>query len=265
MSMSVESVLGTRKRFRESFTSYIRILIERSNKDKLKEFSEMRNINIKAIEDADIFYVEDMAEMLVPSYLGRLQEFGIISPNNNKPIYHERWIIPIKDSDGLVQALVGYSPYADERYVYSTTNYYMRGDTLWGLERLNLAYDLGYAILVEGITDAIHIRSIDYIPVFASCGTRPSELNMMELNRCRHGLIRIPDRDSAGNKTKRHWKTNRYLTLITPIMYKDSDETLRESEDNVEWFKEYLDASIEWIKEREHKGLKCDNLTLCMM
>ena len=84
--MSVESVLGTRKRFRESFTSYIRILIERSNKDKLKEFSEMRNINIKAIEDADIFYVEDMAEMLVPSYLGRLQEFGIRSEEHTSEL-----------------------------------------------------------------------------------------------------------------------------------------------------------------------------------
>lgn len=263
--MSVVGVLNERKNFRREFSDYINILRERSDKDKIKEFSELRNINIKAIEDAEIFYIDNMAEMLVPSYLDRLQEFGIISPNNNKPIYHERWIIPIKDSDGLVQALVGYSPYADERYVYSTTNYYMRGDTLWGLEKLNRAYELGYAILVEGITDAIHIRSIGYEPVFASCGTRPSDLNMMELNRCRYGLIRIPDRDSAGNKTKRHWKTNRYLTLITPILYKDSDETLRESEENVAWFKEYLNASIEWIQEIEHKGLKCENITLCMM
>lgn len=263
--MRVQDILNERKLFRQEFTRYIDILRSRSDPEKTKEFSDLRKIDIKAVEDANIFYIEDMAEMMVPSYLDKLQEFGIISPNNNKPIYHDRWIIPIKDSEGLVQALVGYSPYADERYVYSTTNYYMRGDTLWGLERLDLAYNLGYAILVEGITDAIHIRSVGYVPVFASCGTRPSSLNMMELNRCRYGLIRIPDRDSAGNKTKRHWKTNRYLTLITPIMYKDSDETLRESEDNVEWFKEYMDASIEWIKEREHKGLKCDNLTLCMM
>lgn len=263
--MSVQSILNARKTLREDFTKYVGILRDRSDKDKVKEFSDMRKIDIKAIEDAEIFYIEDMAEMLVPSYLNKLQEFGIISPNNNRPIYHDRWIIPIKDSDGLVQALVGYSPYADERYVYSTTNYYMRGDTLWGLERLNMAYDMGYAILTEGITDALHIRSIGYIPVFASCGTRPSELNMMELNRCRYGLIRIPDRDSAGNKTKKHWKTNRYLTFITPIMYKDSDETLKESEDNIAWFKEYMDASIEWIKEREHKGLKCDDITLCML
>ncbi len=257
--------LKKRTEFRKELTDYVEVLRQRSDPAMIEEFSKLRNISIEAVKDAGIFYIEDMRKMMIPSYLDKLELFGVISPNNNKPIYHERWVIPIKDVDGLVQGLVGYSNKADERYVYATTQYYMRGDTLWGLERLEKAYELGYGILLEGITDAIHVRSIGYVPVFANCGTRPSDINMGELNRCRFGIIRVHDRDAAGYKTRKHWVTNRYCTLVTPIMYKDSDETLRESEDNVVWFKQYMDACINWIKEKEHKGQICDTVTACML
>ena len=257
--------LKKRTEFRKELTDYVDILRSRSDPARLKEFSELRNIDMNEIEDTGIFYIEDMTKMMIPAYIDKLELFGVISPNNNKPIYHERWVIPIRDSDGLVQGLVGYSNKADERYVYATTQYYMRGDTLWGLERLNEAYDLGYAILTEGITDAIHVRSVGYRPVFATCGTRKSDINMFELNRCRFGIIRVHDRDAAGNKTKKHWITNRYCTLVTPIDYKDSDETLKQGQDNVEWFKEYMDACINWIKEKEHRGQKCETVTACMI
>ena len=257
--------LKKRREFRENLTEYVNTLRQRSDPYMLEQLSELRKIDIKALEDAGIFYVSNMAQMMLPEYIDDLEAFGIISPNNNKPIYHDRWVIPIKDEDNLVQGLVGYSNTADERYVYATTQYYMRGDTLWGLERANKAYELGYAILTEGITDAIHIRSIGYVPVFASCGTRQSDINVRFLNRPRFGLIRIPDRDVAGKRTEKHWVVNRYCTLRTPMDYKDSDETLRENEENVEWFKQYLDGCIGWILEKEHKGQKCDTVTACMV
>lgn len=49
-----------------------------------------------------IFYVGEMAEMLNPKYLDEVNSFGVISPTNNMPIFKNRWIIPIKTSDGLV-------------------------------------------------------------------------------------------------------------------------------------------------------------------
>lgn len=251
-------------KFREELTEYVNTLQKITNKDKIKEFSELRNINIDEIEKCGIFYIEDNAMLMLPKYLDKLTDFGVISETNKRPIYDKRWVIPIKDERGLIQSLVGYSNLADERYVYATTKYYMRANTLWGLENIELAYDMGYAILVEGITDAIHIRSIGYPNTFASCGTRASEVNMLKLNRCENGLIRIPDRDKAGYNTRKHWVTNRYLTLNTPLQYKDSDETLKYNE-NIEWFKGYLDACIEWIKERKHKGIKCPTIECTMM
>lgn len=259
-----QKAVQERTDFRKRLTEYVSVLQSKSNPDKIKELSELRKIDVGTLSDCGIFYIDSMKQMLIPAYLEELNRFGVISPTNNMPIYNERWVIPIKDSDGLVQGLVGYTNQAHERYVYATTDYYMRGDTLWGLERTDRAYDLGYSILAEGIMDAIHIRSVGYEPVFASCGTRPSSLNMTMLNRPRYGMIRIPDRDEAGNKTKKHWVTNRYVTLVTPIQYKDSDETLRE-EENTEWFKQYMDACIDWLHEREHHGLQCESVTAVMM
>lgn len=251
--MSIAEELREKQVYQESLTSYVEALQSRSNKDKLKEFAELRQLPIEAVEEAGIFYIGGMAEMLLPSYIDRIQSFGVISNTNNKPIFNERWVIPIKTQDGLVDNLVGYSPYADERYIYGTAKYYRRRETLYGLENLSLAYELGYAVLVEGITDAIRLRSLGIKNSFAMCGTHKSEYIMQQLNRCRYGIIRIPDRDEAGKLTEKHWKTNRYVTIHTSLHYKDSDEMLR-YEENRKVFLDCLLASVEYLKECEHLG-----------
>lgn len=254
-----------RMKFRIELTNYVNLLIKISRQDKLQELSELRNIDIETLRKCDIFYVEDNASLLLPQYLDKLEDFGVISPTNKRPIYKERWVIPIKDEYGLVQSLVGYSNVSNERYVYATTKYYMRADTMWGLENIEEAYKCGYAILAEGIMDAIHIRSVGYPVAYATCGTRPSEFNMKQLNRCEHGVVMIHDRDLAGYKTRKHWVTNRYVILNTPVQYKDADETLKQSQENVDWFKSYMDSCIDWLKKEKHHGYKCPNLEATMM
>ena len=236
------------------FTKYVNILRARSDKSQLEVFSKFRNMPMEILEEIGMFYIGSMTEMLVPEFIDSLVEFGVISTSNNKPIFNNRWVIPIKDTDGLVQNLVGYSNKADERYIYGTGKYYRRRDTLYGLENMELAYKLGYSILVEGITDAIRLQSLGYKNTFAMCGTHKSEFIMQQLNRPRYGTIRIPDRDKPGKSTEKHWITNRYITLRTPIQFKDSDELLR-NEDNVEWFNIYMKACIDYITSSEHNGM----------
>lgn len=248
------SLIEEKRAYERLLTQYTDALRKRSNADKLKEMAEFRHIPLEALEEAEIFYIGNMAEMLLPNYFDKISSFGIISNTNKKPIFNERWVIPIKNTDGFVENLVGYSPSADERYIYGTAKYYRRRETLYGLENLELAYDMGYAVLTEGITDTIRLRSLGIKNCFAMCGTHESEFIMQQLNRCRYGLIRIPDRDAPGKLTEKHWKTNRYITLHTSIMYKDSDEMLRNDE-NIDIFMEYFNGCVEYITSQPHKGM----------
>lgn len=245
-------------RYESSLTDYVNTLRLRSDKDKLKELSKIRNIPIEEIENSGIFYISNMVEMLLPDYISNLSDFGVISNTNNKPIFNNRWVIPIRDVNGLILNLVGYSPYENERYIYGTARYYRRRDSLYGLENLNLAYKLGYAILTEGITDAIRLRSIGFKNSFAMCGTQESKFIMQQLNRCRHGVIKIPDRDKAGLKAEKGWQLNRAVTLKVSIEYKDVDEMLRDNT-NLEIFMEYINYCIDYLKGGKNRGFKYTN------
>ena len=251
--MTVEEIVQDRYNFRKKFTDYVNTLYKLSNKEMQEEFARIRQIPINSIRENDIFWVGNSAELMIPEYIGLLEKFGLVSEANNKPIFNNRWVIPIKDKDNLVQALVGYSNVSDNKYVYSTTDYYLRGDSLYGEEQLEQTMKDGYAVLVEGITDAIHVRSLGFNNIYANCGSRKGTVNFLRLNRLKHGLIRICDRDKAGDGTKKRWITDRYIDLVTPPQFKDSDEVLK----NVEYkeiFREYLEECIRIIKDNEFKG-----------
>ena len=215
-----------------------------------------------------------MTEMLLPSYLDRIDTLGVISETNKKPIFRERWVMPIKTPEGLVQNFVGYSPHADERYIYGTAKYYLRRDTYYGLENLELAYDLGYAFITEGITDTIRLRDMGFKNSFAMCGTHSSNQMINLLNRCRHGVILIPDRDNAGIRAHKQWKFKRSVTLYINIQFKDVDElcvtfkddgTRVKNEEYIRWFKEYADICVDWITKEEHHGQQCACESITMM
>lgn len=251
---SLESVLKSQNKYTDELTDYVNELKARAGGKMLDKFAEMRKFSLETIKENDIFYIGDATEMLIPSYINKVESFGVISPTNKKPIFHNRFVMPIKDIDGRVLNLVGYSKEADERYVYGTARYYRRRETMYGLENLEMAYDLGYAILTEGITDAICIRDLGFKNSFANCGTHGSSFIMKQLNRCRHGVIEIPDRDAAGKKAASRWKCNRSITLNTFIAYKDIDEMCKSSVQNRELVIEYMNICIDWIKSNEHRG-----------
>ena len=242
--------------YTDKLTEYVSELKRRSNPAALDVFAEFRKMPREVIDECDIFYINDATEMLIPSYLENVEDFGVISPTNKKPIFHNRYVMPIKDIDGRILNLVGYSKDANERYVYGTARYYRRRETMYGLENLEMAYDLGFAILTEGITDTIRLRSLGFKNCFANCGTHKSDFIMKQLNRCRYGVIKVPDRDAPGRKALKGWETYRGLTLFVPVMYKDPDEFCREAENGCETTKFYLNEAIRWLKLTEHKGIK---------
>lgn len=262
---SVEKAVNLKNEYEDILTKYTMELYERSDKSKIDTFCQLRGFDRKTIEDCGIFYVQDMTEMLLPNYFDTIEELGVISETNKKPIFRDRWVFPIKTPENKVQNLVGYSPYADERYIYGTSRYYRRRDTLYGLENLNLAYELGYAFVTEGITDTVRLRDMGFKNSFARCGTHPSAFMDKVLKRCRHGVIWIPDRDDPGLRAYKQWTSNRSATILINLQYKDIDEmcyiknedgTRNKNEENIEWFKEYANICVEWLKSENHNGLE---------
>ena len=252
--VGIEEVIERKREYERKYSEYVEVLRGRSSREKLEELGELRRLPVGVLEELGIFYVGNMVEMVIPEYIRYLKGFGLISSSNNKPIFNDRWVMPIKNELGLVENLVGYSNKADERYIYGTGKYYRRRDTLYGLENLWLAYEMGYAILTEGITDTIRLRSMGIKNSFAMCGTHKSEYIMRQLNRCRYGIIKIPDRDKAGVLAERNWVVNRSITIHISVLYKDIDEMLRDGS-NEGVFKECFGVCVEYLKEREHKGL----------
>jgi len=256
--------LINKNEYEKRLGQYVKYLNSKSKQDKVEEFALRRNISLCEVQKCGIFYIGEMAELLIPEFMGEVKGFGVISNTNNKPIFKDRYVIPIKTVSGNVQNLVGYSFHSEQRYIYGTAKYYSRTNTLWGLENIKLAYDLGYAILTEGITDAIRLRDMGYANTFAMCGTHKSDLIITQLNRCRHGVIRIPDRDKAGLRALEGWSFNRHVTVYINIKYKDIDEMCRESDENKEIFNSYMEDIVRWIKSGEHKGYKslCEKITI---
>jgi DNA primase len=248
----LEEYLKKYEQHTKMFNDYVYMLFKYSYKKYykiLEEFAKVRNYTMETMEKHMIFYIKDMAEMIVPQYINSLSEMGLISESNNKPIFHDRFIIPIRDSLGNVINLVGYNSDFEEKYIYGTGSYYSRRDIIYGMENIQEAYRKGYAVLTEGITDAIALRNIGITNSFGNCGTHFSKITKIQLERCELGVIKIPDRDKVGTKASRNWKFNKSVTIYPHILYKDIDEMLRE-DNNREPFMYYFKKGLGILESR---------------
>lgn len=243
----VKEIESEIRKYNMELTEYYRELHDRSDLDAIKNLANDRGYSEEFIKNLGVFLVRDSTEMLIPKYMDKLKYFGVIA-DNNRPIFTNRWVIPIFDEDGLVQNMVGYSKYEKERYVYGTARYYSRRDTLYGLENIREAFKLGYAIVTEGITDSWLYRSMGYISSFANCGTHGNVSGVDLLNNLRYGVIVVPDRDNPGNKAYKRWKYDRKIRVNTSIAFKDSDEMCRGSDRNKDILRMYIDECIEQLK-----------------
>lgn len=254
---NIESAIEDMFTYEKQFNEYMAVLRDnqlRKYTDKLKELSELRGLPLDELDKSGVFYVGNPAEVLIPEYLEQVDSFGLISPTNRMPIFHDRYVIPIKNANGQIINLVGYNKDKNERYVYGTARYYLRRHTPYGLENLHYAYEQGFAIYTEGITDAIRLRSLGFRNSFANCGTHDSKIIEQQMNRCRYGVIVIPDRDKPGTKAKSKWKFINQVVIYPFIKYKDIDEMCRDNLKDLSWIKSYIDLGIKELKECGKNG-----------
>lgn len=230
----VDSLLSEMREHGERFTEYILTVFERSDVSKLDELAALRRFSSKTLADQKVFYVpKSGASLMLPQFQDELRSFGVLS-DSNRPVFYDRWVIPIFNTKGHVVNLVGYSPTAKDRYLYGRTPFYDRRNTLYGLENLHLVDELGYAIIVEGITDAIRIRDMGFPNAYAMCGTGNSTFIYGQVNRrASKGTIQLPDRDKAGQRAQQNWKFDNSVTLWADPQFKDIDEMCKRHPDGI--------------------------------
>jgi DNA primase len=232
------------ERYKDTFDKYLNTLYQYNRElqeIKLQDLSEFRRIPLEVIKDAGTCWVENNVLMVIPGYEDKLAEMGLISEMNRKPIYGQRWVIPIRDYDGKTVATVGYSNTATERYVYCTGKYYDRSGMFYGLEDLEICYKRGFCIVTEGITDAWALRGLGIRGVLANCGTNFNEHKIRILSRFK-GVVFVKDRDYAGQKLAKEVndKIETVFTVNPLVIYKDIDAQIREADEHKR--KEYLDV-----------------------
>lgn len=270
--MTLTDYINNKKQYLNNFNSYVQKLTVRSYElypDKLSELSLIRGFSIELLKELGVFYIGQQAELLLPEYLDCLLDFGLINGLNNAPIFHERWVFPIKDFDNNIINLVGYSPTAPERYLYGTGKYYDRKNDMYGMENYEIALQEGFAIYCEGITDCVAVRSTGFKNAFAACGTIKSDIKLRHLNKMPFGTIFISDRDMAGDIAVQHWYTNTcvYLSISIENNMKDIDDYINKNynSDGSKYilepdseirmqrqtdFIETINIAVDWLKQR---------------
>lgn len=233
--------------FRQRLTEYVKDLQAHADKEKLKELAIIRKFEVSLLEELGIFYIDNPVELLNPEFFGDLKDFGIINKNTNKPIFSDRFIIPLYDMEGLVMGLVGYSYNSKVRYMYATTKYFLRNDILYGMENYKECIKDGYIIVTEGITDAITCKQEGFKHTHSTAGAHQS-VYMMQLLDFIPCVIFIPDRDHAGKGTERYWKTHNFVRVLVPFTYKDINEYLTTQPENREQFRLIMNMLIDYVK-----------------
>lgn len=138
--------------------------------------------------------------MLFPHYTQQnFKDWGLINDKGNFILTH-RYIVPIKDIAGNVIALVGWHPKGGSRkYVTTPTQGFSRDVSFFNYDhayRTSLESHNGVVFLVEGIFDAISLRSLGY-PAMANQGLEMSGVKSRMLQRFSK-VVAIPDNDNSG-------------------------------------------------------------------
>lgn len=107
-----------------------------------------------------------------------------------------RWAFPIRSLSGGILALVGWFP-DERRYITTKSAFFEKGLCFFGMEEIGLDRE---GFLVEGIFDALAIRSLGYRAV-AAMGAGVSRFKARLLYSLWDRVVAIPDCDETGSQT----------------------------------------------------------------
>lgn len=197
----------------------------------------------ETLKEVGVFRVDDLTELTlaVPEVTqDQLSEWGLLTSKGDY-LLRGRYVLPIRDIQGQVIALVGWDPQGGTRkYVTTPTLGFSRDVSFFNLDCYRLAWEKwnGVVYLVEGIFDTLALRSLG----FAAIGNQGLEMSLLKtymLTRFSK-VIAIPDNDNSGRSVNPYlnrfsgksskfvWRIeNDHVFVQLPDGVKDVDELLK--------------------------------------
>lgn len=198
---------------------------------------EMYN-TLKEVGVTHISYISDML-LFADATETQLKEWGLLDSHGNY-LLSGRYVVPIRDIEGYICALVGWDPAGGNRkYVTTPTLGFSRDTTFFNIEcATEKKYNSdGTVYLVEGIFDTLSLRSLGLFSL-GNMGLELSSIKSEILTRWGK-VVAIPDNDKSGKKVNpiinseedksKEWKIhNDNVFIILPKGVKDTDDFIRD-------------------------------------
>ena len=169
------------------------LMVDRKYKTRIME-QTLKDIGVfrcSSISDISLLFPEVTNE--------RLQQFGLLTENGDY-LLTDRYVLPIKDIQGDIVALVGWHPLGGSRkYITTPTIGFSRDTTFFNFDdayRLSMEKFNGVVYLLEGIFDTLALRAIG-LPAMGNQGLEMSAFKSNMLTRF-NKVIPIPDNDRSG-------------------------------------------------------------------
>lgn len=194
------------------------------------------------LKEVGITYVTYLSDLLLFADASeqQLEDWGLLDKNGNY-LLSSRYVVPIRDIEGYVCALVGWDPMGGSRkYVTTPTVGFNRDTTFFNIDNYadkRYNNDDNCVYVVEGIFDTLSLRSLG-LRALGNMGLQMSSIKIEILLRWGK-VVAIPDNDKAGRSvnpiynsdtsTKGMWEIkNDHVFVILPLGVKDVDDFIKE-------------------------------------
>lgn len=136
-----------------------------------------------------------------------LIELGLVKKNDKGDIYahfRERVTLPVRNRWGRIIAFtaryIGTNDTAPKYINSNNSSIYIKGDTVFGIDKASRCRNADNIIIVEGAPDVMRMQSIGFDNTVASLGTSWSDSQFEQIKRISHSICFIPDSDVAKGK-----------------------------------------------------------------
>lgn len=195
------------------------------------------------LKDIKITYVNYLSDLLLFADADgkQLKDWGLLDKNGNY-LLSGRYVVPIRDIEGYICALVGWDPQGGSRkYVTTPTLGFNRDTTFFNIDTYtDMKYNNSDTVyVVEGIFDTLSLRSLGLMAL-GNMGLQMSTIKSEILTRWGK-VVAIPDNDRAGRTVNpitntKDWKSakdvwdikNDHVFVILPEGVKDVDDFVKE-------------------------------------